>query len=339
MSWNPETTGEARVKRVLVTGCCGFIGGHLMKSLANDNYESLGIDIRPPKSGAMLGWSFAQCDILDTTKLRSTVTDFAPEVVVHLAARTDIDGENLADYSVNVEGTRNLVAAVAAAGTVRRVLFASSQLVCRVGYVPRSDTDYCPVNPYGESKVLSENIVRKNMSKTITWCLLRPTTIWGEGMSKHYQRFLGHLQAGRYFHLGKGPLFKSYGYIGNTVYQIMKFVNTESGKIHGRTFYLSDYEPLSLTTWINELAQALGTARPRSVPVAVARILGVGGDVVNWMGFKTFPLNSYRVRNILTEYKFDMAETERICGALPFTTDQGVSRTVLWFRELRAGGA
>jgi GlcNAc-P-P-Und epimerase len=168
---------------------------------------------------------------------------------------------------------------------------------------------------------------------------LRPTTIWGEGMSSHYQRFLGHLQAGRYFHLGKGPLFKSYGYVGNTVYQIMKFMSAESGQIHGKAFYLSDYEQLSLTAWINALAEALGTTPPRSVPVVVARILGVGGDILNWMGLKTFPLNSFRVRNILTEYTFDMTETERICGALPFTIDQGVSRTARWFRELRAGEA
>jgi nucleoside-diphosphate-sugar epimerase len=310
-----------------------------MKSLASDNYKSLGVDICPPKSGATSGWSFAECDILDTMKLRSTVTDFAPEVVVHLAARTDIDGQSVAAYSANVDGTRNLIAAVASAGTVRRVLFASSQLVCRVGYVPRSDTDYCPINSYGESKVLAENIIRENMPETITWCLLRPTTIWGEGMSRHYQRFLGHLQAGRYFHFGKGPLFKSYGYVGNTVYQIMKFINIDDERIHGRTFYLSDYEPLSLTTWINRLAQALGAAPPRSVPVVVARFLGLGGDIANWMGLKTFPLNSYRVRNILTEYIFDMAETEKICGALPFTTDQGVSRTARWFQELRAEDA
>jgi GlcNAc-P-P-Und epimerase len=327
------------VKRVLVTGCSGFIGSHLMKSLASDGYESLGIDIRSPRSGAVLGWSFAECDLLDAAKLRNTVSDFAPEAIVHLGARTDLDGEDVAAYSANVEGTRNLIAAAAAAGTVRRVLFVSSQLVCRVGYVPRSDTDYCPSNFYGESKVLSERIVRENTPGTITWCLLRPTTIWGEGMSSHYQRFLGHLQAGRYFHLGKRPLFKSYGYVGNTVYQIIKFMNAERTQIHGKTFYVSDYERLSLTKWINDLAQALGAAPPRSVPVAVARLLGVGGDVLNRMGLRTFPLNSFRVRNILTEYTFDMTETEKICGALPFTMDQGVARTARWFRELRAGAA
>jgi hypothetical protein len=116
----------------------------------------------------------------------------------------------------------------------------------------------------------------------------------------------------------------------------MKFMNTDGRQIHAKTFYLSDYEPLSLTMWINGLAQALGSAPPRSVPAVVARFLGLGGDIINRMGLKTFPLNSYRVRNILTEYTFDMEETERICGALPFTIDQGVSRTVRWFKDLRA---
>jgi hypothetical protein len=144
------------------------------------------------------------------------------------------------------------------------------------------------------------------------------------------------LQAGRYFHLSKGPLFKSYGYVGNTVYQIMKFMNADAGQIHGKTFYVSDYEPLSLTAWVNGLAEELGAAPPRTVPSTVARFFGLGGDILNRMGLKTFPLNSYRVRNILTQYIFDMAETERICGELPFTVDQGVARTIGWFKEVRA---
>jgi nucleoside-diphosphate-sugar epimerase len=323
------------VKRVLVTGCSGFIGDHLMSMLADANYESLGVDIQPPRATARSRWSFAMCDIMNAKKLGNIVSDFGPEVVVHLAARIDIDGADVAAYSANVEGTRNVVDAVVEAGTVQRALFASSQLVCRVGYVPRGDQDYCPVNAYGESKVLSEKIVRESMQGDITWCLLRPTTIWGEGMSAHYQNFLRHLQAGRYFHMGHGPLHKSYGYVGNAVYQIEKFMNADAQQIDKKTFYLGDYEPLSLTYWINSLARELGAGRPWTVPVYVARILGMCGDVLNSMGLKSFPLNSYRVRNILTEYVFDLSNTENICGRLPFTVDQGVARMAQWFRELQ----
>jgi GlcNAc-P-P-Und epimerase len=323
------------VKRVLVTGCSGFIGGHLMRLLAHGNYESLGVDIRIPQASPNPGWAFATCDIMDAEKLGKIVSDFGPEVVVHLAARTDIYGADVAAYSANVGGTRNIIDAVVAAGSVQRVLFASSQLVCRVGYLPRDDQDYCPVNPYGESKVLSEKIVRETMRGDIAWCLLRPTTIWGEGMSEHYRNFLRLLRAGRYFHMGSGPLYKSYGYVGNAVFQIDKFINVDGRQIDGKTFYLGDYEPLSLSYWINSLARELGADRPRSLPVYVARILGMCGDALNRMGLKAFPLNSYRVRNILTEYVFDLSNTEKICGCLPFTVDQGVARMAQWFRELQ----
>jgi nucleoside-diphosphate-sugar epimerase len=301
--------------------------------------QPLGVDIRPPIGGIKRGSLFSQCDLLDSEKLHKIVREFAPETVVHLAARTDVDGRSVNEYSVNFEGTRNLIDAISTTPAVQRALFASSQLVCRVGYVPCNDTDYCPINPYGESKVMSEKIVRQSMPDNIAWCLLRPTTIWGEGMSAHYRGFLGHLQAGRYLQMGHGPLYKSYGYIGNATYQIGKFMTAERLDIDQKTFYLGDYQPLSLTAWTNSLALALGVRRPRSIPVPVARLLGLCGDVINLVGFKRFPLNSYRVRNITTEYIFDLKATEKICGSLPFTVEQGVARMAAWFKSLQIADA
>ena len=328
------------MKRVLVTGSSGFIGGNLMSVLVDMGFEQpLVLDIRPPLGGVKPGCLFSQCDLLESEKLNKIVREFAPEIVVHLAARTDVDGRSVKEYAVNFEGTRNLIDAISATPTVQRALFASSQLVCRVGYVPSDDADYSPINPYGESKVMSEKIVRQSMTTNIAWCLLRPTTIWGEGMSAHYRGFLSHLQAGRYLQMGNGPLYKSYGYIGNATYQIGKFITAERLDIDKKTFYLGDYQPLSLTAWTNSLAAALGVKRPRSIPVTVARFLGLCGDVINLVGFKRFPLNSYRVRNITTEYIFDLKATERICGGLPFTVDQGVARMAAWFKSLQNVGA
>lgn len=321
-------------KRVLVTGCSGFIGQHLMTLLAHDkDCEALGIDIRHPGTGKV-EWPFEICDILDRDRLCRLAADFKPNAVIHLAARTDLEEtKDLRAYAANSDGTRNMIESMVAAGTVRRALFTSSQLVCRVGYRPSSDQDYCPVNLYGESKVLSEKIVRKSVPETISWCLLRPTTIWGEGMSAHYRRFLGMVRAGRYIHIGHAPLYKSYGYVGNAVYQYWKFLNADREQIDKKTFYIADYEPLSLTAWVNALAHELGSRRPRSMPVSVARALGFVGDAINFVGWRDFPFNTFRVRNILTEYLVDGAETEKVCGALPFSVSEGVSRTARWYQE------
>jgi GlcNAc-P-P-Und epimerase len=322
------------VKRVLVTGCSGFIGQHLMALLAHKECDALGVDIRRPAIGKV-DWSFKDCDILNHDRLCEVATDFGPDAVIHLAARTDLaETKDLRAYAANTEGTRNVIESMVVAGTVQRALFTSSQLVCRVGYVPSSDTDYCPVNLYGESKVLSEKIVRENVPEKISWCLLRPTTIWGEGMSPHYQRFLRMVRAGRYFHIGSGPLHKSYGYVGNAVYQYWKFLNAERGQIDKKTFYIADYEPLSLTAWVDALAHELGSRRPRSIPISVARALALVGDAINLFGWREFPFNTFRVRNILTEYVGDLSETEKVCGVLPFSVSEGVSRTARWYQEL-----
>ena len=324
------------MRRVIVTGSSGFIGSRVAAVLHCAQLSVLGIDARPPTQNT--DFEFEQCDILDAAHLKYLVATFAPDAVVHLAARTDIDGADVSAYAANVQGTRNMVDAITLSGSVRRALFASSQLVCRVGYVPCGDADYCPVNPYGESKVLMEGIVREFMPDEIIWCLIRPTTIWGEGMSAHYQRFLNLLQAGHYLQFGNGALLKTYGYVGNAVHQIGKFLHADSVQVHRRTFYLGDYEPLSLTAWTDSLARALGTRLPLRVPKQIAYALGRCGDVLNRLGWKTFPLNTFRVRNILTEYVFDMSETEKVCGPLPFSVDQGVDRMARWFLQKRAEG-
>ena len=316
-----------------MTGSSGFIGNQLVAALHCAQVTVLGIDARPPTQNT--DFEFEQCDILDAAHLKHLMATFAPDAVIHLAARTDIDGAHVSAYAANVQGTRNMVDAIALSGSVRRVLFASSQLVCQVGYVPRGDADYCPVNPYGESKVLMEGIVRQFMPDEITWCLIRPTTIWGEGMSAHYQRFLNLLQTGRYLQFGNGALLKTYGYVGNAVHQIGKFLRADAVHLHRRTFYLGDYQPLSLTAWTDSLARALGARRPLRVPKQIAYALGGCGDVLNRLGWKTFPLNTFRVRNILTEYIFDLSETEKICGPLPFSVDQGVERMARWFLQER----
>ncbi len=61
----------------------------------------------------------------------------APDALVHLAARIDLDEKtDLAGYAANIEGVQNVMAAVRLTPSIKRAIWTSSQLVCRVGYVP-----------------------------------------------------------------------------------------------------------------------------------------------------------------------------------------------------------
>lgn len=317
-------------RKVIVTGSSGFIGRQLVPHLQKQGYEVVGLDKAVDENPRSL--ASVECDIMDRERLIQIFADTKPHAVVHLAARTDLDEtEDIAGYDVNIDGVRNLIEAVKAAQTVERVLFTSSQLVCKVGYVPKSDDDYLPTTLYGESKVRGEKIVRASELAGVTWCILRPTTIWGEGMSPHYQRLLYALKRGSYFHVGAEPLTKSYGYIGNAIYQYEKFLDCVPEKIDRRTFYIADYTPLSLREWTTSLAQMLGGRRIATLPKSLSLLLAKIGDVLNYIGMKRFPFNSFRLNNILTEYQFDMSETETICGPLPYSMHDGVRRTAQWY--------
>ncbi len=319
--------------RFLVTGSSGFIGQHLVQLLIQNEYEVEGIDIKVPPV-ELEGFRHWKCDILDRESLKQIFLDTSPQVVIHLAARTDLDEkDDLSGYAANIDGVESLIQAIQASPSIERCIFTSSQLVCRLGYVPISDDDYCPYTLYGESKVLTEKIVRRQTGGGRTWCLVRPTTVWGPNMNPHYQRFFNLVASGRYVHIGSSRLLKTYGYVGNVAYQYLKLVRATSEQINAKLFYLADYEPLSLRDWANALQHEMGARRICTVPVTAARIATGVGDLINSIGFKKFPFNSFRLNNVLTEYRYDMRATKALCGPLPYSMEDGVSATIAWYKN------
>jgi len=303
-----------------------------MNYLQDQGYTAIGLDIKEPSSH--FKGLHHTCDLLDKDHLVKTVQHLKPDAIVHLAARTDLEGLTTDDYAVNSIGVANLTDAIFSTKSVQRCLFTSSQLVCRVGYIPTHNEDYCPPNAYGMSKVLTEREVRRSDGGGAPWCLLRPTTIWGRGMNSHYAAFFRHLRNGRYFHPGRQDLYKSYGYVGNTVYQIEKFLVSPNDAIHRQIFYLADYEPISLPRWIDAIAVGLERTPPHAVPLLLCRVLAKVGDLFRRVGLERhFPFNSFRLNNILAEYKYDLSATQQICGALPYSLEEGVTELVAWVKE------
>jgi nucleoside-diphosphate-sugar epimerase len=260
-----------------------------------------------------------------------------PDAVVHLAARTDLSEEgDLSGYAANIQGVENLVSAIRQTPSVRRAVCTSSRLVCRIGYTPKNDEDFQPTTLYGESKVRTEQIWRQADGGGVAWCLVRPTTIWGPGMNPHYLTFFRMLRAGRYIHVGARPTLKSYGYVGNTVYQYVRLLEVESGLVHRKVLYLADYTPIAVEDWAEQFQRALRAPRIRTVPLWFAQTVAKTGDLLNWLGWSRFPLNSFRLTNVLTPFHLDTSATEQLCGPLPFTMEEGVEQTVEWLRSLWA---
>lgn len=318
--------------RVLVTGGSGFIGTNMVELLVSRGHDVWNYDIAPPRNSAHSAL-WREGDLLNGSNLRSAVGDIAPEIILHLGARTDLEGRTVDEYAANTIGVENLIAAADRATSLRRLIFASSRLVCRIGYVPKDEFAYCPTTPYGESKVAGEKIVRA--AKARVRCpivIVRPTSIWGPWFGAPYKTFFLAIARGRYVHPGSAPILKSFGFVGNTVFQLERLMETPAGAVSGKTLYLADYPPTDVAVLANTVQRFLGARPIKTVPVCSLRPAARIGDGLKALGWRNPPLTSFRLGNLLTPMVHDLEPLEDIVGVLPFSMEAGVRVTIDWLR-------
>ncbi|MYR39851.1 UDP-glucose 4-epimerase GalE [Streptomyces sp. CFMR 7] len=150
----------------LITGGAGYIGAHVARAMVAAGERVVVLDDRSSGIVERLPDAVALVEgrISDRALLDRVLTEHAVSGVVHLAAKKQV-GESVEQpllyYRENVAGLGVLLEAVVAAG-VRRFLFSSSAAVYGVPDVDliTEETPCLPINPYGETKLAGEWLVR-----------------------------------------------------------------------------------------------------------------------------------------------------------------------------------
>lgn len=147
-----EETGGT--KKILITGSCGQLGLKLMEILPPD-FEVAGVDIE-------------EMDITNPDDVLSCFYLHHPDIVVHTAAMTDVEGCEVTPeeaFRVNAMGTQNIVAAAREFNAV--LLYLSTDYVFD-GEKPTPYLEFdqpSPINVYGMSKLMGEMTVREVLNK------------------------------------------------------------------------------------------------------------------------------------------------------------------------------
>ncbi|WP_405749906.1 UDP-glucose 4-epimerase GalE [Streptomyces sp. NBC_00012] len=150
----------------LITGGAGFIGAHVVRAMREAGervavYDDLSTGDR---SRVPADVPFVQGSTLDADRLRRTLAELRVRGVVHLAAKKQVAESverPLFYYRENVRGLQTLLEAVADS-EVRAFLFSSSAAVYGMPdvRVVTETTPCAPINPYGETKLAGEWMVR-----------------------------------------------------------------------------------------------------------------------------------------------------------------------------------
>lgn len=149
---------------VLVTGGAGYVGAHGCKALAAAGYIPIAYDNLVHGHEHAVQWGpLERGDIADRDRLDAVIRQHRPAAVMHFAAFAYV-GESTSDpgkyYRNNVGGTLSLLEAMRSHGIDKLVFSSTCATYGEPQLVPiREDEPQQPINPYGKSKLMVEEIL------------------------------------------------------------------------------------------------------------------------------------------------------------------------------------
>lgn len=310
--------------RIVVSGSIGFIGSHLVPAFLSAGHDVIGID-RPGERGHG-GVPMHLVDVTEGEGL-STATEGA-DAVVHLAARNHVlretAGDPLSEYRrVNVDGSRNLARAAARSG-VKIFLHMSSVKAMGEGSdrVLDENSPCAPRTDYGISKLESERAVREEAERTgMGVVILRLPMVYGPGNKGNLPRMIRWADRGLPFPLVQPDNLRSMVYVGNVSAAVVAVLETlRSGNPAQGTYIVTDDVDRSTRMIYSSICQELGKP-PRFLPVpaALGRIAAAVSEDFRRVA-SSFRVSSAKIR-------------EEIGFSPPVSGDEGMARTVRWFRH------
>ena len=175
------------MKRALITGSQGFVGGYLRRELESNGYVVTGLDLRA-------GDGTLTADLLDKTQVERIIADLAPDVLFHLAGQANVANSwRIPQQTVelNVVASINLMEAVRAfVPDCRMVTVGSSDQYGKLGEAGRlvSETlEMRPQTPYAVSKLAQEEMAQVYVrAYGMNLCMTRSFNHAGAGQAKGF---------------------------------------------------------------------------------------------------------------------------------------------------------
>jgi nucleoside-diphosphate-sugar epimerase/phosphohistidine swiveling domain-containing protein len=170
--------------RIAVTGASGVLGRGLAARLLSQGHDVVGIARHRPQSWSSAA-DFVAVDVRDTAAVKSAIA--GADVVAHCAWANSPGPDNRISHQVNIEGTRNVLEAMAETGT-GRIVFASSAHVYGQKDVPNSEHDaITPASADGRHKAKVEEMLAASGAE---WVAIRSALILGRGVDNWVRRLL-----------------------------------------------------------------------------------------------------------------------------------------------------
>ena len=314
--------------RVLITGSSGFIGTHLVRRFREVGWTVSGIGRRSLDEPGYLSH--------DLVRPLPALLDGPIDVVVHAAARSNPWGTRTQFESDNVVGTRNVIDFCLRNGRPRLIYVSSSSVYYRPQH-QLNITEETPlpdrhVNLYAATKRQAEDLVRAYPGP---WVILRPRAVFGPGDTVLLPRIIRAAQQGRLpvLYSTDGPVIGDLIYIDNLVDAVLTAATDD--RVSG-VFNLTNNQPVPILEFLFTVFDRLGIDRPRRrVSARTAMVMAGLLEAFHRVFLpRTEPaITRFGVHVFRYSKTFDVSRAIEHLGPPRVSLDEGLQRTVDWFRH------
>lgn len=319
----------------VVTGGCGFVGKHLIDALVARGDRVICVDIADPGRDDVVA---VQADITDPKAVREAIA--GADTVFHNASvvQTRQHATELV-WRVNLEGTRNVMAACREARVPKLVYVSSGSVVYQGEDIEDGDESlpYSSISqaPYADSKIAAEKEVLA-FNGDVATIALRPHVIFGPGDGRFLPAVLKHAKAGRLrFQVGRGTWLSDYTYVSNLVDALLAADRTlaPGAACAGQAYFITNGEPMPFWDFVKAVLARLElppikAAIPHQLVYAIAAVKESVGAL---FGIRPGPedgLTRFAIRYMCTHHYFSIAKARRDLGYDPkVSVSEGIERT------------
>lgn len=307
--------------RILVTGGGGFLGSAICRQLLARGHEVIAYQRSTNADLEQQGARIIQGDITDAPLLNSAYKGV--DAVIHTAAKAGLSVIYDDFFRPNVTGTENVIAACRSNG-IHKLVFTSSPSVTHADGDIEGGDESLPYaknynSPYPATKALAEQMVMAANCPDLHTVSLRPHLIWGPGDNHLLPHLLERAKGGKLKLPGPHKLIDTV-YIDNAARAHLLALDkliTNPEIVGGKTYFISNDEPLSQAEVIGGLLKAAGLEtdiQPISPRLAIA-----AGTLIE-MVWKLFrlrsepPLTRWSAEHLSTAHWYDISAAKRDLG-------------------------
>jgi nucleoside-diphosphate-sugar epimerase len=284
---------------ILLTGSTGFLGNIILNKLNSYNVKTL-----------------SRSNSVYNIDLSKNIPEFFQkfDLVIHAAGKAHIipisDIQHNDFFDINVVGTINLLKGLEKNSLPRQFVFISSVSVYGLveGRNISEDSPLLARDPYGESKIKAEQVVKKWCDEKNVQCtILRLPLVISIDAPGNLGAMIRGIKKGYYFNIGGGTAQKSMVLASD----IAKFI-FNAAEIGG-IYNLSD----GMHPTFNELSKCISINFNKSIvlnmPIFIAKFFAKIGDKLG----DTFPINSNKLSKITSTLTFDDSKARMAFGWNP----------------------